>query len=324
MFLRPELCAAILGSLVIAAPAAAQQQARPNAKGTLTVEYIYESSGTERERGSIGSTTWRAKRNATITAEVYALPANDIPVLHDQTAALAQAQRKVDEAKAITDRVADPMAAAKAIGERCGDDEACFEREGMKLAQQMQAKGQIGQVRSAASDMAKLAGPGTRYQYWGGNFGTGSYSIDENVEITVLDPATRTPETTNIVRQGGGALPAAVKGVKIPTSGKGNLTGIEFDSAGNTLALQLPVPGLTPGTEIVSGNTDKSGSVASAGTKSMMLDFPVKTPGDPKWLIVPTTNKDWRNQSGQHVINFTKGRWQEKGKLTIRWRFTAN
>ncbi|UZK65359.1 hypothetical protein [Sphingomonas sp. M1-B02] len=299
------------------------QQARANAKGTLTVEYIYESSGTDRERGSIGSTSWRAKRNATITADVYALPANDIPVLHDQAAALAQAQRKVDRAKAITDRVADPMAAAKAIGERCGDDEACFEREGMKLAQQMQAKGQIGEVRSAASDMAKLAGPGSRYQYWGGNFGTGSYAIDENVQITVLDPGARTPVTTTIVRQGGGALPAAVKGVRIPTSGKGNLTGVEFDGAGNTLALQLPVPGLTPGIETVSGSTDKSGAVPSAGTKSLMLDFPVKAPGDEKYLIVPITSKDWRNQSGQYVINFTKGRWQEKGRLTIRWRFTA-
>lgn len=317
MFLsRPALCATVFGSLVLASPSAAQQLARPNAKGTLTVEYIYESSGTERERGSIGSTTWRAKRNATIAADVYALPANDIPVLHDQTAALAQAERKARQAEAITDRVADPLAAAKAIGERCGDDEACFEREGMKLAQQMQAKGQIGTVREAAGDMAKLAGPGSRYQYWGGNFGTGSFAIDENVQITVLDPGEGKPVTNTIVRQGGGAVPAAVKGVKIPTSGKGNLTGVEFDSAGNTLALKLPVPGLTPGTETITG-PEKSDS------KSLMLDFPVKAPGDDKALIVPITARDWRNQSGQHVIKFTKGRWQEKGTLTIRWRFTA-
>lgn len=318
MFLsHPALCAALLGPLALAAPAAAQQLAPANAKGTLTVEYIYESSGTERERGSIGSTTWRAKRSATIAAEVYALPANDIPVLHDQTAALAQAQRKVDQAKAITDRVADPIAAAKAIGERCGDDEACFEREGMKLAQQMQAKGQIGAVRDAAGDMAKLAGAGSRYQYWGGNFGTGSFAIDENVQITVLDPGTHAPVTNTILRQGSGALPAAVKGVKIPTRGRGNLTGVEFDSAGNTLALKLPVPGLTPGTETITGPEN-------ARSKSLMLDFPVTAPGDDKPLIVPITSKDWRNQSGQHVINFTKGRWQEKGRLTIRWRFTAS
>jgi hypothetical protein len=238
-------------------------------------------------------------------------------VLHDQTAALAQAQRKVDQASAIADCVADPMAAAKANGERCGDDEACFEREGMKLAQQMQAKGQIGTVREAAKDLQKLGNAGNRYQYWGGNFGTGSFTIDETVQITVLDPGARVPVTNTIARKGGGPVPVSVRGAKIPTAGKGNLTGIEFDGTGNTLALKLPIPGLTPGTETTTGPEKTE-------TKSLNLDFPVKAPGDDKALVVPMSGTNWRNQSGQHVIQFTKGRWQEKGTLTIRWRVTAS
>ncbi|GGZ39049.1 hypothetical protein GCM10011273_26800 [Asticcacaulis endophyticus] len=39
---------------------------------------------------------------------------------------------------------------------------------------------------------------------------------------------------------------------------------------------------------------------------------PIKASGDEKPLIVPLTSKNWRAQSGQHVINFTKGRWQER------------
>lgn len=310
-----------LGLMLATAPAAAQDLARPNARGTLTVEYIYESEGTKREEGSIGEVTWRAKRNARITAEVFAQPANDIPVLHDQEAALAAAQGRVDQGFGIASRLSTMMGAAEAIGERCGDDEACFEREGMKLAQESQANGQTQTLMDSRGEIEGLMQPGSRYQYWGGNFGTGAYTIDETVEITVLDPGMAAPYTQTIVRQGGGNLPAAVPGVRIPTTGRGILTGAEYDSARDTLALKLPVPGLTPGTETISGQ-DSDGRPAGEGPQDKMLEFPVTEPGNEEPLIV-NIRGDWRDQSGEKTIRFT-GRWQENGALTIRWRFTAS
>lgn len=311
--------AAGFGLLLLLAvqPAFAQPLAAAKAKGLLSVEYSYESTGTDKKDG--GTTTWRAKRTATLSAEVFALPPNDIPVLHDQTAALAQAQGKFDQAAGIADSLSPSLAGVQAIMERCGDDEACIERESMKLGEQMQANGQMKTLNDARGQVGQLAKAGSRYQYWGGNFGTGSFAIDEVIEITAPDGEGGGYTTNKTVRQGGGALPTTVAGVKIPTGGPGNLTGIEYDSGGATLALKLPVPGLTPGTETQTLDTRRTPKPQAA--KEVMLAFPAKAPGDDKPLIVKIKG-GWKSQSGQEVIQL-KGSQQEGGKLTIRWRFKA-
>ncbi|MGQ2990788.1 hypothetical protein [Brevundimonas sp.] len=311
-----------LGLVVAAAPAVAQDLARPNARGELTVEYVYESEGSERQPGNTGHVTWRAKRNATITADVYAQPPADIPVLHEQAAALAAAQGRVDRAFGVGNRVSTMMEAAEAIGERCGDDEACFEREGMKLAQQSQANGQTQTLMNSREDIEAQMQPGDHYQYWGGNFGAGRYAINETIEVTVIDPGSGAPYTQTIRREGSGGLPASVAGVSIPTDGPGILTGVEFDRNSRMLALKLPVPGLTPGTETISGQ-DSDGRSDDNGSEDKMLEFPVRLGDDQKPMIVEVRGRNWRDQSGEETIYFTEGRWQEKGTLTIRWRFQA-
>jgi hypothetical protein len=338
MFFRQSAmaCLPVAGLLFIAmSPVAAQSFAAAKTKGQLWVEYVYESSGSGKDRGGMyDPVVWRAKRTATLTAEVFALPAQEISMLHGGQKAAEAASRiagRTQQAMDMNARLAPSMQAAQAIAERCGDDEACMEREAMKLGQQMQGNGQLQELNRARDTATKLAATKGRYQFWGGNFGTGTYLIDETADIVNVDPiCMRLPGgkcKRKEVRHGNGALPAKVVGgvkVDIPTSGEGVATGVEWDSADNTLALRLPVPGMTPGTETITSD-EPAGTYEvpiPKGPQPKLLSFPVAAAGDKEPLVVKIKG-DWRRQTGEQTITLKGGR-ENSGKLIVRWRFTVS
>ena len=65
------------GLTAVTAPAQADAFAAKGAKGTLTVEYVYESSGKKADK--YDSHEWRVKRSATLSADLAAQAPQALP-----------------------------------------------------------------------------------------------------------------------------------------------------------------------------------------------------------------------------------------------------
>lgn len=237
----------------------------------------------------------------------------------------AQQLGKVDQQRAQADKVSKQMAPAmagvQALMAKCGNDDACVERESAKLAmafagtQDPVAMQALGRETSAA-----MKPDAALYQVWGGVSQRGRYAIDETLQTKVVDPLCHKMPgllcTHDTVRKGGGELPAAAS----------SLAAVEVDLRTSKLALRLPIPvGALPYTQTTS--TDEplpSGKPPAPKTETDQ--FVLRTTADgkiasEKALVVPLSGA-WRSQAGEQVVALAGG-GAEGGKLVVKWRFTA-
>lgn len=328
--LAPRTLLCICLALIAATAQAADALAPAGAKGTLTVEYLYESAGSKRSEGMYDPHAWRVKRNVTIVTELAAHPATALPSMQPLDAAnTAQLNTMADKTEAMSKKMAPMMASAEAIMAKCGEDEGCITREAQKMGVAMQGTPQMATALSAKKEAQEAFAPGApRYQAWRGTAQKSSYLIEETANISVTDPiCTSRPRhrcTRDEVRKGAGEIPVPPEAKK-DLRGAAIVWGVEVDSSKNTLTLALPVPLFPlPYTETIT--TDEPAGTHDTptpkGPQKKQLLFRVNTGGgttNDKPLTVPLKG-GWRSQSGEQVSSL-KGEFGDAGKLTVRWQF---
>jgi hypothetical protein len=307
---------------------AADVFAPPGAKATLTVEYLYESSGRKKSEGAYDPYEWRVKRSVILSADLAAQPPTAMPTVQAiDSAQMASLQGKTAKAQAIGTSMAPMMADAQQIMARCGDNEACITREVQKMGAAMQGTPKMEAAMNARKDAQELARPdGNRYQSWRPTGQKGTYSIEEAVKISVTDPiCLRKPSkrcARSETRTGSGEVP-------VPGGSRtAGVSAVELDGAKGTITLALPVPlQPLPYTEtIVSDEPEGTHDTpVPKGPQARQMLFRVNAAGKvhhEKPLTVALKG-GWRSQSGEEVVTL-KGALREEGKLTIRWRFVAH
>jgi hypothetical protein len=324
------LCLALSPCGLNVAANAAESFAANGAKGTLTVDYIYSSSGRQREEGGYDPYEWKVTRQLSFVVEVAAQAPTAMPTVQGmngaQTAELKGMQANAQSAAAA---YAPMMASAEKIAAKCGNDEACITREVQKMGMGMQGTGQGEAMKRDAKSLQGAAGS-LRYQAWRPVSERGTYSIDEVVNISNADPiCTARPRhrcTRKEVRKGSGAVPPP------PQQGKGKpayagMAAVEFDAGASTLTISPPAAlSMLPYSETITsdepeGTYDKP---IAHGTHpgNMMMRVGASGSGYQPEAFTVALKGGYRDQSGEKVVNL-KGRRHETGTLTVRWRFTA-
>ena len=311
--------------VVVMMPAvhAADAFAPIGAKATLTVDYVYESTGKKRSEGMYDPYEWRVKRTVNLVADLTAQPVSALPTLQAVDAAqMAALKDKTRKAQAVQTDMAPVMADVQKIMAKCGEDEACLTRESQKLGAAMQGTPKMDAAMKAKKDMQALGTPDApRYQGWRATAQRGSYLIDETVHVSVPDPlcASRPRHrcTRDETRKGSGEIPLPPEAKKNRGLAAG-IAAVEVDAGKNTLTLRLPIPMfMLPYTETITTD-EPSRSEDPKGPQKKQHSFRV---GSDKPLTVALKG-GWRSQAGEQVVPL-KGELGDTGNLTVRWRFNV-
>lgn len=297
---------------------------------TLRVEYVYESSGSASSEGMYDPYQWQVKRTAKLEARLGAQAPTALPTMQamdeTQTASL---ENKAAQAQQISTDMAPMMANVEAIMAKCGEDEACIERETMAMGFAMSGTPEMDAAMQAGKEAQELAKPDVpRYQAWRSTAQSGTYQIDETVHISVTDPICMSlPNarcTRDEVRSGSGEIP-------IPDSAKGNpgaasgYSGVEVDTEKGTIVVTLPVPLFPlPYTETITTDEPEGTheTPTPVGPQQQLMSFGVNAKGGATHdqPLIVALDGDWHHQSGEQVVA-VEGQLREAGTLTIRWRF---
>lgn len=298
------------------------------AKGTLTVEYRFESEGTV--NGSPDRVyhlrQWRVLRSAEVVAELVATKPQGLSSMRPpeaaQSARLQQQQAQMQKAQ---QQMAPMMADAQAVVARCGNDEACIEREVMKMGAGLAGTKQLEQAQKTGRETAAVMQPDApRYQRWQGATQTGRYQIDERWHVVHADPICMSLPAKRCVHdrmlQGRGDLPPTPSGAQI-----------EFDLQGNTVTLLLPVPVGTLAYEETHTTDEPAGTHSTPvpqGPQRGQTVLQVSADGKSvASLLTLPLQGGWRSQGGEQVVAMGAGDWHgasgEPGRLVVRWRFQA-
>ncbi len=314
----------VVAMAVFAANAVQAQQggfAAPGAKATVTVEYRFEAQGKKQDKYDLHE--WQLQRRAELKAELKAKKPQSLPGLHPMEAAqTARREQQQAQAQKAATQMAPMMAQAQAIMDRCGDDEACIERESMKMAAGLSPQ-QSADAQKTGRETAAVMKPGAdRYQIWEGLTQSGSYQIDERWQVVHADPiCVRLPRqrcTHELLRKGAGTLAPA----KTPAMA-------EIDTQGGSMVLMLPIP-LATFAYVETHNTDEPEGTHSEptpkGPRNLQLMMRVTPEGKSPAPLRVALKGGWRSQSGEEIIPMSIGPWHGApgdGRLIVRWRFAA-
>jgi hypothetical protein len=294
----------------VCAPAISDALVAKGTKTTLSVEYVFESTGKKQDRNDLHE--WRVSRVAKITAQLSADNAMALPALHAMEAAqTTDLKGKQDQMAGVQQKMAPMTADIEKIMAKCGDDEACLTREVQSYG--MNTK-MTPELKSAKQDAQALTTPGAaRYQLWCASAQQGTYSIDEKRHDVVADPGCMPSLhcTRDETRKGAGALPLPPGAQKDPKAATG-FAMVEVDALKNTVVMKLPVPVMPlPYSKTTTTNSPEE----KGGTTQTIASFP----GEVKPITVTLTG-DLSNHSGTQTFKIdTKDR--EGGTLTVKWRF---
>lgn len=306
----------------------AEDFAPVGAKATLSVDYVYESAGTERREGEGYSQEWRVKRSASLTADLSAQVTTAMPTMQAlSTAQNAELKGMSTKAQSAVTKMAPMGADIEKLMAKCGDDEACMTREIQKMGAAMQGTPQLATAMSAKKDIDELSKPGApRYQAWHATAQKGTYLIDEKVLISTFDLACPGQRCTrDETRKGSGEIVVPVDAnSKMDKGTSAGFSAVELDAVKNTLTVTLPVPMLLPITETITTDAHESGTPTPKGPQQKLQGFRVNAAGDyaHKTPFTVPLKGGWRSQAGEQVLNL-KGNFGEGGTLTVRWRFSV-
>jgi hypothetical protein len=324
-----RLVAAAVPALAMSAAHAADAFAPTGAKATLTVDYVYESTGKKRSEGQYDPYEWQVRRSVNLVVELAARPATGMPTLQapdaSQMAALKDKGRKV---QAVHTDMAPMMADVEKIMAKCGENEACITRESQKLGEAMRGTPKMDAAMNAKKDAQALAAPDAlRYQAWHATAQRGTYLIYETAHVSVPDPLCNSRPrhrcTRDELRQGSGEVPLPPEARKSRGAAVG-ISAAEVDAGKNTLTLRLPVPMFPlPYTETITTDEPAGGrdTPTPKGPQKKQHSFRSGITSDNKPLTVALKG-GWRTQTGEQVVPL-KGEFGNAGNLTIRWRFNV-
>lgn len=319
---------ALLFPLLLAAAGAQAQIAfpAPGAKAVLTVEYVYKSEGREADKHD--SRDWRVLRGVSMSATlVAARPTTLSSVNAPEAAQLARNERAVAQGEAIAAHLGGSLAGLQAAIEKCGDDEACLQKVATQMASAGAARPRAETQRLARETETALKPGAVRYQLWKAAAQQGTYTVSEDVKIVHTDPIClegpglrchRSEE-----RRGNGALAAPAGSRPAEAAGFAHA---ELDAEKRTLSLRLPVPtSMLAVTEtVVTDEPQHTRGRASVRLQSgKQLDFRALRDIAPFTVALKGDGAGgWHSQTGEFVID-VKGEREERGRLAVRWAFTA-
>lgn len=304
---------------LVAFPASADLFVAPNTKGTLEVEYTYDSSGKTKDQYDVHD--WQVKRVMKMTAQLAADAPSPMPSLQ-QMDAKQQAELQANHARAMASgakaqqKMAPMMGDIQAIMAKCGEDEACIEKAVTSYGMSQQMTPELESAQQDIKDVAEASKPGApRYQMWHATAQKGTYTIDEKVHVIDSDPICMEVAgaggrcTIDTTGHGAGDTPVA------PTpEGAAGFSAIEVDSVGKTLVIRLPVPfGVLNYSETMTSNHPER----KAGTTTKSIRFPPEIKP-----ITASIKGNIQDQSGEQTIKLA-GKAEDGGTLTVRWRFKA-
>ena len=303
-------------TILAAAATRADNFAAKGAKATLTVEYVYASNGKTQDRND--SHQWSVTRTVKLSADLIAQTPQPLPTMHEMEAGQkADLKNKQEKAQSAQEKMAPVQADIQKIMAKCGEDEACLEREIQKYGMSNSDSAKMNSARSADKDIAVAANQGpARYQLWTAASQRGTYSIEESRHDVVADPACGASMqcTTDENAKGAGEVPLP-PGAKAAASGPPSLAMAEIDAGGKTVAIVLPVPlSMLPYTKTIKSNSPDRKS----GTSQDLVRCP---PKDLKPVRVALKGGG-RDESGTEEIKIA-GAGADGGTLTIRWKLTA-
>lgn len=327
-FLRTAMLVA--GCSLASLPALSQEIVPAGTKAILTVEYEYVSAGERKDK--YDTNTWSIKRMATVTATLKAESPMTLPALHKmEQAQVADLENKQAAATRAAGAMQPMMNDVMALMAKCGEDEACLERE--VAAYGMGNSEEINKTRKqVAPDFAAVAQQGpNRYQMWSATGRqTGSYEIAEKFKYVDADPiCVERPGqrcTTTVERTGKGQIPLPPD-MKPTDKRVAGASMLEVDSLGKTMILKLPVPMMVLAfdEQIISDDPETKN-----GTEKKQIGFPAYKEVT-KPITVPLTGS-LIGKSGRETVQIkgasnntrtldpTTG---EDGELVIRWSFKA-
>lgn len=295
----------VIGCLFLCsgALASAQQFVAPGTRGTLTVEYVYVAAGSKPDKYDPKS--WNVTRRITTTTQLVAEKPTAIsalrPMEKGQSERLEARQQSANKAsQAMMPMAGDMMK----IAEKCGEDEACIEREVTAYASGVNVKDFDGARKDIAAASAQDA---PRYQNWKMVSESATWELEETYDSKNADPICASQPNRQCTRKetriGGGALP--------PAPPKGQM--LDFDSEKKDVYVAISPQPVTPMMYTETINTDhpshKSGSQKKAfagfGKQLRPLHGPLSAQGA---------------SSGKYEVKGA-GVEGESGVLTVSWRF---
>lgn len=293
-------------AVVAAASGARAQLVPPRTQGTLTVEYLYQSAGKAADPQGNDHRDWRVSRRVGITVKMVAENPSPVaallPATAGQQAVLGERQ---DLAARGAGKAMPMMADIQQLLAKCGEDEACMQREGARLAGGMNTAA----MRSAGEDAAAAARPMSRgFQLWRTVSYEGRYVADELYNAALADPDCLAAPRSRCVSQ----TRRAASG-PIPITNNPQVAMLEVDATGQRLHVGLPIAaGNLPVTRTVTGKVPDG----STGTFADQMPFP--------WTRIQplqvrlSAGLDGASGSQQVQIAGERG---EGGTLSIRWQF---
>ena len=307
---------AIALAILASAATLADNFAAKGTKATLTVEYVYASNGKTQDQND--SHQWNVKRTVKLRADLVAQTPQPLSAVHEMEAGQkADLKTKQEKVQSAQEKMAPLQADIQKIMEKCGEDEACMQREIQKYGMANSDSATMNSARSAKTDVeaASKQGP-ARYQLWTAASQTGTFSIEESRKDVVADPACGASLqcTTDDTARGAGDVPAP-PGTRAGARATPGTAMAEVDAEGKTLTVALPVP-LAP---LSYTRTVKSNSPdRKSGTSQALVRCP---PQDLKPVRVALKGGG-RDESGTEEIKIG-GAGADGGTLTVRWSFTA-
>jgi hypothetical protein len=292
-----------LSALTACGAAHAELLAKQGAKGTLSVQYEYSASGSNKDKSA--PSEWRVQRTIKLVIPMVA----DAP---SQTSSLRPANA-ADEAetgtklRALQTTMAPTVADMMKIAERCNDDDACIERALQGYVETMD-KPTLEKGRTQAEEVGALMGQ--RYQQWRPLAQRGSYAVDETYRSEIAGAACKSKPkqrcTREETRKGAGDIPRA-------SAEASSAAAFEVDNGGKNALIKLPAP---PGdlayTRVVTSDHPDEKGGTSTGTAPAM-------PAQGESITAPLAG-DLRAASGTqtYTVNGTAG---EGGTMKVTWQF---
>jgi hypothetical protein len=234
------LAGAAFAALAFVSAAHADKPSPAKSVATLSVTFEVAGAGSFNKKDKTGSGEWTVKDTYTISQTMLAQPPSGYGSLHKMEAAqqATETNRSAAANRAATN-MAPMMQQAEAIAKKCGDDEACMQRETMKMAQGIDPNSAA--MKSAKSDIQTASKPpADRYQVFSGGSQTGEFKVEEEFKFNDRDPLclSKPKQTCHTTTTVAGAGPILLNGKpKFDSTAIG-----EIDLAGGTLKLQLQPP----------------------------------------------------------------------------------
>jgi hypothetical protein len=281
------------------------------AKATVTVEYAYAAAGMKKDK--YDPREWKVNRSATLTAQFVADKPQPMAQLRAPEAAqMADLKDKQATARSAAKKMTPMMGDMMKIVEKCGDNEACIEKEVEAYGKSMEL---TPELKSAGDDIDKLGKTdGPRYQMWKAVSQKGTYTVDEFYKGQSADPLCMEKPGQRChreeTRKGSGDLGSP--------PGKKDASGamFEVDAQKKDIVLMLPGPMMPMAYNREIKSDFPSESEEFAGKSQGMVGL---SPPKPLTVTIPG---DLKKLAGTEQIKLD-GAEGEGGTLTVRWTLSV-